>query len=450
MILFPPEYFWPRLAALLALVLFSYGWFCLQQTLEVPPKTRPKRLPRPLKPSTPNDCPECVGPVLPDASPTDPPVRPWRDVKSKRGRPKSVDTEGYACHYWKCKYRGITDSSVHALVGYGHHGANLDIQDFYCEACEHKFSARRHTALYRLKSAAARVALALASVAEGLSIDATVRVLGISEGTLSTWLTRAGMHCERLHRQKFKGLHLVHIQLDELYTTLRNKGQAVWLWLALDAQTKIIAAVQLGPRTQPTAHALIHALVQVLAPGCIPLFTSDGLNLYFYGLTAHFGAWVETLGAKKREWQVAATLVYGQLIKSYRRRKLARVERVIRWGSAETLKARLQQAGWSGLVQTAFVERVNLTVRRGLAMFARRSWATTQTLSQLKDGFAWWRGYYHFVKPHAGLRVKLAVPRERGGKRLPQSYRKRTPAMAAGVSDHRWTVVELLSCPVLA
>ena len=294
------------------------------------------------------------------------------------------------------------------------------------------------------------MALALASVAEGLSIDATVRVLGISEGTLSTWLTRAGMHCERLHRQKFKGLHLVHIQLDELYTTLRNKGQAVWLWLALDAQTKIIAAVQLGPRTQPTAHALIHALVQVLAPGCIPLFTSDGLNLYFYGLTAHFGAWVETLGAKKREWQVAATLVYGQLIKSYRRRKLARVERVIRWGSAETLKARLQQAGWSGLVQTAFVERVNLTVRRGLAMFARRSWATTQTLSQLKDGFAWWRGYYHFVKPHAGLRVKLAVPRERGGKRLPQSYRKRTPAMAAGVSDHRWTVVELLSCPVLA
>ena len=320
------NYFWPRLGTLLALIIFMIVWFRLRRTrTAVPPKTHTPRLPRPLKPGTPDDCPECIRPVLRLTTPTTLPVRPWREVKSKRGRPKTIDTEGYACSYGDCKYHGITDSTIHALVGDGHHGANLDIQDFYCQACEHKFSARRHTALYRLKTAAARVALVLATVAEGLSIDAAVRVFGHAEGTLTTWLTRAGMHCERLHRHKFKGLHLEHIQLDELYTTLRNKGQVVWVWLALDAQTKIIAAAQLGPRTQATAHALIHALVQVLAPGCIPLFTSDGLNLYFYGLTAHFGAWVETLGAKKREWQVAAMLVYGQLIKSYRRRKLARV-----------------------------------------------------------------------------------------------------------------------------
>lgn len=188
----------------------------------------------------------------------------------------------------------------------------------------------------------------------------------------------------------------------------------------------------------------------VLAPGCIPVFTSDGLNLYFYSLTAHFGIWVEIVGTKKREWQVAATLVYGQLIKSYRRRKLARVERVMRSGSLDTLKAKLQEAGWNGVLQTAFVERVNLTVRRGLAMFARRSWSTTQTIAQLKDGFAWWRAYYHFVKPHEALRIELVTPRERGGKRIPQRYRARTPAVTAGVTDHRWTVVELLSYPVPA
>ena len=156
------------------------------------------------------------------------------------------------------------------------------------------------------------------------------------------------------------------------------------------------------------------------------------------------------MNTHKRVWQVAATLVYGQLIKSYRRRKLARVARVMRWGSLAALGNRLQALGWRGVLQTAFVERVNLTIRRGLAMLARRSWATAQTLVHLQDGFAWWRGYYHFVKPHASLRVELAVPRDRGGRRLAQRYRQRTPAMAVGVTDRRWTVVELLSYPVLA
>ena len=139
-----------------------------------------------------------------------------------------------------------------------------------------------------------------------------------------------------------------------------------------------------------------------------------------------------------------------KLIKSYRRRKLARGERVMRTGSLDALQLLLQQAGWSGIVQTAFVERVKLTVRRGLAMLARRSWSTARTVPQLQDGFAWWRAYYHFVKPHESLRLELAIPRPRRGKRLPQRYQQRTPAQAAGLTDHRWTVVELLSSPVPA
>jgi IS1 family transposase len=245
-------------------------------------------------------------------------------------------------------------------------------------------------------------------------------------------------------------LELLQVQLDELRTTLRNRGQEVWLWLALDARTKIIAA-ELGPRTQATAHALIHGFVHVLACGCIPLFTSDGLNLYFYSLTAHFGSWQELPGTNKRVWQVTATLLYGQLIKSYRRRKLARVARVMRWGTLADLDNRLRALGWHGVVQTALVERVNQTIRRSLAMLARRSWATAQTLVHLQDGFAWWQGYYHFVKPRESLRVELTVPRARGGRRMAQRFRQRTPAMAASsVTDQRWTVVELLSYPVLA
>jgi transposase-like protein len=61
----------------------------------------------------------------------------------------------------------------------------------------------------------------------------------------------------------------------------------LWLWLAIDPCTKLLPVLQVGPRTQHMAHQLIHSLRQMLALGCLPLFTSDGLNLYFYALTAH-------------------------------------------------------------------------------------------------------------------------------------------------------------------
>jgi transposase-like protein len=75
---------------------------------------------------------------------------------------------------------------VHALVGYGHHGVDRAIQDWFCQACGHKFSVRRHTALYGLKSPAPRVAEVLATLAEGLSVAAAARVFGHTEGTITS------------------------------------------------------------------------------------------------------------------------------------------------------------------------------------------------------------------------------------------------------------------------
>jgi len=97
----------------------------------------------------------------------------------------------------------------------------------------------------------------------------------------------------------------------------------------------------------------------------LPIFTSDGLNLYFYALTAHFGHWLEAdrQGRHRRQWQVAARLIYGQVKKSYRRRKLVRVTHVMRLGTEDALKVALQRLGYSGRLNTACSERVNLTVR---------------------------------------------------------------------------------------
>lgn len=90
------------------------------------------------------------------------------------------------------------------------------------------------------------------------------------------------------------------MQLDELKTRLRRNRHELWLWLAMDVPTKLTAALVLGPRTQDLAHTLIHRLTLTLAPGCLPVFTGDSLNLYFYALTAHFGCWCACLGQRAR------------------------------------------------------------------------------------------------------------------------------------------------------
>jgi transposase InsO family protein len=172
------------------------------------------------------------------------------------------------------------------------------------------------------------------------------------------------------------------------------------------------------------------------------------LNLYFYALTAHFGLWITGVGRQARQWLLAAELLYGQLKKHYRQRKLVRITQVLRCGTREAVKAALTGLGLSGRLNTAFVERVNLTLRQSVAALARRTWSTLQDAPQLLLQLEWWRAYYHFVRRHESLRVPLAQPRDRGGRRLPQRYRHRTPAMAAGLTSRRWTVHELLTFPL--
>jgi hypothetical protein len=131
----------------------------------------------------------------------------------------------------------------------------------------------------------------LSALAEGLDAAAAVRVFGHGEGTIARWQTRAGRHADRLHDHLFRRLHLPHIHLDEICTRLFGRCDGLWVRVALDPLTKIVPATHLGPRTQASAHALIHALAARLRPGCVPLFTRDGLRLDYYALTVHFGQW---------------------------------------------------------------------------------------------------------------------------------------------------------------
>jgi transposase-like protein len=164
-------------------------------------KLRPK-LHRHLSPRCPHDCPACClastassgGGLVPL------PVRPWREVKSRRGAPKRINTEGFACPNPQCPYFGITDASIHALVGDGTHGCAEQIQTFRCQACHATFSARHDTPLYRLKTPSQQVARVLSALAEGLDPSAAERVFGYRQATITTWLTRAARACSDLAR----------------------------------------------------------------------------------------------------------------------------------------------------------------------------------------------------------------------------------------------------------
>lgn len=182
---------------------------------------------------------------------------------------------------------------------------------------------------------------------------------------------------------------------------------------------------------------VVHELCERMPSGCTPIFSSDGLKLYSYALTAHFGHWVLGEGMRKLMWEITAVSFYVQVKKIHRRRRLVKVEYHVLLGELEKLRVGLKAVGLSGTINTAFVERLNLTIRQGVSFLVRRTWGTAQFTSELELHLQWWRGYYHFVRYHESLRIRFSNPVERKGKQTPHRYRSRAPAMAAGLASHR-------------
>ena len=132
---------------LLSLVLlWRLDWFPLRPSSSKGVAKR-SRLQHLLKPRCPDDCPACRLASTPASGGglVSTPVRPWGEVKSRRGAPKRIPTSGFACPNQQCSYFGITGAHFHALVGDGKHGQAERIQTFRCQACRTKFTARRNT-----------------------------------------------------------------------------------------------------------------------------------------------------------------------------------------------------------------------------------------------------------------------------------------------------------------
>jgi transposase-like protein len=278
-------------------------------------KEKKKSKRRKWRPKSPANCPACQDGHQLAIKPIRRQVKPWREYKSTRGRKKKIKTQGHACPNPHCRYFGITDEAVHALVGNGKRGKQGHIQTFKCQCCQTSFSSRRDTPLYHLKTHPDRIEMCLWLLAEGMDVSVLVRFTGHVDATLSRWLTRAGLHSDHLHSLLFVQLSLKYLQLDELFAPVAGNKRKSWLWVAIEPVTKIIPSIHLGGRTNDDAYHFVHDLKRRLVEGCVPAFTSDGLRAYFYALTAHFGEW---LGGT---WLVSMQLVYGQLVKRRNRKK---------------------------------------------------------------------------------------------------------------------------------
>ena len=405
---------------------------------------------RELKVKTENDRPYCgKGEHTLTIPPPETTYTPYSETKSKRGRKKKICTHNYFCSNPLCYYYLVTDERIHALIGYGAHGKHERIPDLYCQCCKTKFTIRKWTLLYRLKTLSKIIFLAMNLLVLGIDVSALQEALGIQESTLRSWLTRSGAQSRKLHEYFFRNLSLVHIQLDELWANVKEKGQALWVWTVCEAKTKIIPVLEIGARSQQMAYSVVHELKSRLKGGCVPVFSTDGLQHYYYGLTAHFGEWIVRAGEKKPVWLVLSDFLYAQVIKQQRRFCLVSVEHRLLWGSAEEYRSRLKSNGLSGNINTSFVERANLTIRQSVSKMTRRTWGPAQYKSELEDHLYWWLAYYHFARPHESLRVRMEEPVQRKGKQRPRLYKKMTPAMAAGLTSRRWTVKELISYPLL-
>jgi IS1 family transposase len=455
------------------LVLIALVWLCVMlqwawpsdpaavsPTTPEPPGPRPKRHREPTPFAgliTKPHCDACAHTTDPrPQAPAAPPPR----LMPTRGRRRQVDTSAHFCPNPDCAYRG--------WVGWGNLRANGHPnggpwRQLYCTRCEGYFQETHGTPFHGTRVAPEKLVWAVGALAEGLGIRAVARVFEVDPNTVLQWLVEVADHAAAFTQYFLHDVRVTQVQLDELFTLLSavktgevSEGEAItrlsraphWVWAAIDPVTKLLLTIEVGDRTLAMAQRVIHQVVQVLAPDCVPLFLTDGLKEYAMALLTHFGSWVQPARQRaagptpKPRWMPIPALRYAQVVKTTRRRRLVNVRHRVVFGTLAAVQQVLATQGWQ--INTAFIERINLSIRAHVAAVGRRVTTLCKGEDGLRQQVALYHLYYNFCLPHASLRVPLPQPLPTNGTGSAKQWQPRTPAMAAGRTDHVWTLREVL------
>ena len=340
-----------------------------------------------------------------------------------------MDPQSQICHNTQCPARGkggLDNIRVHSIKE----------RRYKCDTCGKTFAATKGTALYRLHKPVEVYFLVMVLLSHGCPPQACVAAFGLDERTVSDWVAKAGSHCEAVHKHLVAGskMELEHVQADELWVKL--VGRKVWMAMAMCATSRLwLGGVVSQHRDKQLVNALAK-LVRACAADPRLLVCTVGLSSYINALRR---AWRKPYytGKRGRPRLVAAPgLLVGQMVKQYaHRRVIGVIERAV-VGAREAILQVLEATGTG--VNTAYIERLNATFRARLAPLVRRTRAPARKEATLTAGM-WLVGCcYNYCWAHHSLRLHT-VP---GAGR---KWGERTPAMAAGLTQHIWRLEELLS-----
>ena len=289
---------------------------------------------------------------------------------------------------------------------------------YRCLDCNRCFSERRFTGYSGLKLAPEKIIQIVNCLVEGISIRSITRLLDVEKKTVIRVMRHAAELCQGVMDAKLRNLRLRYLEADELWCFTGKKEQNctfeekhnghhvgdTWVFLVTDVETKLVPTFVVSPdRGLPAAQRLMTDLADRLASR--PQITTDGLRSYIWGVERAFGADAD----------------YGMLIKSYAEED---GRMVLTGARPKPISGRPDP--WH--ISTSYAERNNLNCRTFLRRLTRLTNAFSKRIENLIAALWLYFAHYNFVRVHGTLRV--------------------TPAMAAGVTDHIWTIEEILTSGV--
>lgn len=271
----------------------------------------------------------------------------------------------------------------------------------------------------------------ISCLVEGMSIRGTVRVTGVAKNTVAKLLVDIGVAASQYQDRVLRQLPCKVIECDEIWSFCYSKAKNVpikhegefgygdvWTWTAIDADTKLVPSWFVGKRDNRDCYAFLSDLRDRLAPGRIQL-TTDGHASYLSTVEPLFGADRVDFAQLIKTWDATSFPSLGK-DRRYSPNGCTGVETHVRTGTPDPER-----------VSTSYVERQNLTMRMNMRRFTRLTNGFSKKVENHAAAVSLHFMHYNFARPHQTL-SKAAGPRQ-----------KVTPAMAAGVADHPWSVWEI-------